>query len=96
MKAYVASVGAVPIQPVVNAPASAGGADLSERDQTAEEAERLARYRLIIEEGPGPGFVYKTLDRVTGEVVSQYPRDEVLKLQQDPGYASGKVIDTTA
>lgn len=95
MKAHVTLVGAVPAQPVVSAAASAGGSDFSEREQAAE-AERLARYRLIIEEGPGAGFVYKTLDRVTGEVVSQYPRDEVLKLKQDPGYASGRVIDTTA
>lgn len=96
MKASVTVIGAsVPAQPVVAAGSSAGGADLADREQAAE-AERLARYRLIIEEGPGSGFVYKTLDRVTGEVVSQYPREEVLKLKQDPAYDPGRVIDTTA
>lgn len=52
------------------------------------------RYRLTIEEGPG-GFVYKTRDRVTGEVIRQLPREEVVKMRQSPGYGAGGVIKTT-
>ncbi|WP_296817883.1 hypothetical protein [Brevundimonas sp.] len=75
---------------------NASGPDTSDRRRATEEAERLARYRLIIEGGPDAGFVYKNVDRLTGEIVSQYPREEVLKLKSDPAYSGGKVIDTTA
>ncbi len=53
-----------------------------------------SHYRLTIEEGPG-GFVYKTRDPVTGEVIRQFPREEVLKLQASPNYLGGRVIDTS-
>ena len=41
-------------------------------------------------------YVYKTLDRVTGEVISQLPREEVVRLKQDPRYGAGKLVDTRA
>ena len=51
----------------------------------------------MIEEGPSAGsYVYKTLDRVTGEVVRQLPREQVVQLMQGSDYASGSVIDTSA
>ena len=49
----------------------------------------------MIEEGPQKGsFVYKTLDRVTGEVVRQLPREDVVRLMDAERYSSGAVIDT--
>jgi flagellar protein FlaG len=39
-------------------------------------------------------FVYKTLDRRTGEVVSQFPRDEIVRLKDAAGYMPGDVIDS--
>jgi len=51
------------------------------------------RYRLTIEEGAN-GFVYKTLDRVTGEVIRQLPREEVMKMSASPAYGAGGVIKT--
>lgn len=55
------------------------------------------RYRLVIEPGTTSGsYVYKTLDRVTGEVVRQLPREEVVRLRDDAGYGAGQVIDTRA
>ena len=75
---------------------SAGQSGSSDAHQR-QEAEAQARYRLIIEEGPQKGsFVYKTLDRVTGEVVRQLPREEVVRLMDDDNYGSGSVIDTQA
>ena len=54
-----------------------------------------ADYRLVIEQDKASGtFIYKTLDRRTGEVVQQFPREEVLRLHEDPGYAPGDVIET--
>ena len=56
---------------------------------------QAADLRLVIEEDANTGsFVYKTLDRRTGEVVQQLPRDAVLKLQSDGGYTPGQVVDT--
>lgn len=67
------------------------------RSRIAEEADRAARYRLVIEEGPRSGsFVYKTMDRVTGEVVRQLPREEVVQLSADAAYDAGAVVDTRA
>lgn len=56
-----------------------------------------SEFRLIIEEDQASGaFVYKTLDRNTGEVVLQFPREEMLKLKDRAGYQAGAVIRTTA
>ena len=80
-------------------PAAAGStADGDFRDSRAsEEAERAARYRLVIEEGPQAGsFIYKTLDRVTGEVIKQLPREQVVDLMQTAEYSAGSVIDSKA
>lgn len=64
--------------------------------RAAADAERLAQYRLVIEEGPRAGsFIYKTLDRETGEVVRQLPREEVVSLGRQENYDLGAVIDTT-
>jgi len=49
--------------------------------------------RLVIEENQGQ-FVYKTLDPSTGEVLSQFPREELLKAQNDATTKPGMVINT--
>lgn len=65
--------------------------------QAPEPRQDMADLRLVIEENANTGtFVYKTIDRRTGEVVSQIPREEMLKLQQDEGYEAGAVIKTQA
>ena len=62
----------------------------------AVESNPEPTYRLVIEES-GPGsFVYKTLDRVTGEVVRQIPREEVVRMMSEETYRPGDVIDTGA
>lgn len=51
--------------------------------------------RLIIEEDANVGaYVYKTVDRNTGEVISQIPREEVLKMRERPEYEVGDVVST--
>lgn len=90
-----ANLGAInAVQPVLKTSQSPSG---SFENQQRQEAESNARYRLVIEEGPQKGsFVYKTLDRVTGEVVRQLPREEVVRLMDNQDYGSGSVIDTNA
>lgn len=81
------------VAPVGSAPASGGFQD----SQARQDAERTARYRLVIEEGPTHGsFIYKTLDSLTGEVIRQLPREEVVRLAGADGYDTGALIDTSA
>jgi flagellar protein FlaG len=50
--------------------------------------------RLFIEKDDAAGvFVYRIIDRRTGDVVQQFPREQVLQLMQSPDYGPGKVID---
>ena len=64
--------------------------------QQADHAAKAAHYRLVIEEGPVQGtFVYKTLDSSTGEVVRQFPREQVLRMAESGDYAAGGLIDTS-
>lgn len=52
-------------------------------------------YRFVIEEDAAARtYVYKTIDRTTGKVVSQYPREQLLKLMEDPTYKAGAVLKT--
>jgi len=91
--AAIATVAASTVQPVGSSASSGGFAD----SRMQQEAEEAARYRLVIEEGPSAGsFIYKTMDRVTGEVVRQLPREQVVDLMRDQSYHSGAVIDTRA
>lgn len=53
--------------------------------------------RLIIEEDQASGsYVYKTVNRVTGEVLQQFPRADILKLHAEHQYTTGSVISTEA
>ena len=53
--------------------------------------------RLIIEQDQASGsYIYKTVNRATGEVLTQFPRDAVLKLHQQVDYEAGAVIRTKA
>lgn len=91
--AAITPVTASPVQPIGGAASTGGFKDT----RTQKEADDAARYRLVIEEGPSAGsFIYKTMDRVTGEVVRQLPREQVVDLMRDNAYNSGSVIDTKA
>ena len=53
--------------------------------------------RLVIEEDEASGsYVYKTVNRLTGEVLLQFPRDDVLKMRERLDYEAGAVIRTKA
>ena len=51
--------------------------------------------RLVIEPSGG-SYVYKTIDRRTGEVIWQYPMEDVLKMRNQDSYSAGVVIRTSA
>jgi len=72
----------------------------AEREKANRSPERepgpdAAETRLVIEMDKASGsYVYKTINRQTGEVMSQLPRAEVLKLRDGGNYAAGAVIRT--
>jgi len=50
--------------------------------------------RLVIEEDKAAGsYVYMTVDPRTGKVISQIPREELLKMRDTPGYTPGSVVN---
>jgi flagellar protein FlaG len=56
-----------------------------------------ADMRLVIEEDKASGlYVYKTVNRLTGEVVQQLPREQVLQLKDQIDYEAGSVVRTKA
>ena len=72
----------------------------SAQGTTAEQAAQgqdPADMRLVIEEDKASGsYVYKTVNRLTGEVVQQLPREQVLQLKEQVDYEAGQVVRTKA
>ena len=90
-----ANIGGITAHDVTSIPVATNGDFRDSRAQ--QEADQAARYRLVIEEGPKSGsFIYKTMDRLTGEIVKQFPREQVVDLMRSAGYSAGAVIDTRA
>jgi flagellar protein FlaG len=96
MQNKVASFAATP-DPTFGRKSSAGppeGGITAVRPVPSTDAADL---RLIIEEDQASGaYIYKTVNRRTGEVVQQFPRQEILKLREETGYVAGGVIRTKA
>lgn len=82
-------IGTTPVRPSVP-PAPGGEAPV----QTGPDPVQM---RLVIEEDQATGsYIYKTVNRLTGEVIQQLPRADVLKLRGELRYAAGTVIRTEA
>jgi flagellar protein FlaG len=53
--------------------------------------------RLVIEEDKASNsYVYKTVNRLTGEIIQQLPREQVLQLREQLDYEAGTVVRTKA
>ena len=53
--------------------------------------------RLLVEPGKGAeGFVYKLVDRTTGQILSEFPREAAKTLAQSQQYQAGAVLDESA
>lgn len=76
-----------PVSPVAVQPATPAPAARNDNYDAS-------RFRLTIEAVGDHRFVYKVLDRVTGEVIRQLPREDVEKLNSDPTYRGGRLVDT--
>jgi flagellar protein FlaG len=93
----MSTTAAIPaIGPELQSPVSARSPAEDSSGQAAGEAPAAgaADLRLVIEEDKAANsFVYKTVDMRTGQVVQQFPREEVLRLKSTPDYEPGAVID---
>jgi flagellar protein FlaG len=82
-----------PVSEPLTFPSPAG--DIGAPAVAAPAVKTAADYRLVIEEDEAAGmFVYKTLDRQTGEIVSQFPREEILRMRDSGDYQAGSVLKT--
>jgi len=53
--------------------------------------------RLVIEEDKASGtYVYKTVNRRTGEILQQLPREQILKLRDALTYEAGHIVRAQA
>lgn len=91
--------------PASNAPDLSEGANVVPAPAVAaehepppvEEGPQPGDLRLVIEQDSATGqYVYKTVDRRTGETLQQLPREQILKLREEANYASGDVFDGQA
>ncbi|MFT4253938.1 MAG: hypothetical protein QM608_15820 [Caulobacter sp.] len=62
--------------------------------QKVDDGPQPGDLRLVIEEDIDSGiYVYKTVDRRTGETLKQYPREDVLRFKDAASYGPGKIYD---
>jgi flagellar protein FlaG len=95
MESKVAGVAATP-DPTFGQPAATPRAT-GPAPERAAPASDLVDMRLVIEEDKAAGsYVYKTINRLTGEVVQQLPREQILKLREALDYEAGDVVRAKA
>jgi flagellar protein FlaG len=81
---------ALPAPAPTTTQASAGN---SQAPPTQSDAQ--ADLRLVIEEDKAAGsYVYITVDPTTGKVISQLPREQLLKMRDAPDYRPGTIVDS--
>jgi flagellar protein FlaG len=96
MQSKVAPYAATP-DPTFGRHASSQNPEQGTNSETSSGEQEQADLRLIIEEDQASGtYVYKTVNRRTGEVILQLPREEVLKMREESQYVAGVVIRTRA
>ena len=80
--------------PELAQPAQAPKPAGSETSQTpSTPIDTQADLRLVIEDDKAAGsYVYKTINPVTGKVISQIPREQLLKMREDPDYTPGSIV----
>ncbi|HEY2660993.1 MAG TPA: hypothetical protein VGI79_14830 [Caulobacteraceae bacterium] len=83
--------------PTVGPAAPVQDVSASATSSTATAQPTGADLRLVIEDDKAAGcFVYKVINRTTGEVVQQAPQEQIVKLREADGYLAGDVIKAQA
>ena len=97
MENKVAAFAATPDPTYGQKPAPTPRPDPGTKADSAVQSPDPVDMRLVIEEDKASGsYVYKTVNRLTGEVIQQLPRDQLLKLRDQVAYEAGHVVRTKA
>ena len=82
------------VTPALPAPATTK-AGVGNSQAPPPQSDAQADLRLVIEEDKAAGsYVYKTVDPITGKVISQLPREQLLKMREAPDYRPGTIVDS--
>jgi flagellar protein FlaG len=93
----VAAFAATPDPTFGQKPAPQQRPDTGTAAGSAAQGQDPVDMRLVIEEDKATNsYVYKTVNRLTGEVIQQLPREQVLQLREQLDYEAGKVVRTKA
>jgi flagellar protein FlaG len=96
MESKVAAFAATP-DPTFGQKPAPPPADTASSAKRAAQSQDPVDMRLVIEEDKASNsYVYKTVNRLTGEVIQQLPRDQVLKLHEQLDYEAGDVVSAKA
>lgn len=72
-------------------------ADPATTAKRAAQSQDPVDMRLVIEEDKATNsYVYKTVNRLTGEVIQQLPREQVLQLHEQLDYEAGDMVRAKA
>jgi flagellar protein FlaG len=97
MDSKVATVAATPDPTYGKPPPKKTTTDTVGTVQPVAPSQDQADMRLVIEEDKATNsYVYKTINRLTGEVIQQLPREQVLQLREQLEYEAGSVVKTKA
>jgi flagellar protein FlaG len=97
MESKVAAFAATPDPTFGQKPAPPAAVDTASSAKRAALSQDPVDMRLVIEEDKASNsYVYKTVNRLTGEVIQQLPRDQVLKLREQLDYEAGDVVSAKA
>ena len=81
------------VAPVEGAKKSDKRTDLSDKSHSQPQPNYMLK--LTVDKDPDTGeFVYKAIDRYTGEVVRQLPQKELVNIRRSGSYQPGTVIKT--
>ncbi|MGA9658685.1 MAG: flagellar biosynthesis protein FlaG [Asticcacaulis sp.] len=94
-----------PVRPAVDLTKEIASTSASERskNETGNDASQKQakaptepyQLRLTVDKDPETGqWIYRAIDRYTGEVVREMPRQELVALRQSSTYKTGSVIKT--
>ncbi len=83
------------VTPAPTAPAKTAPANVGTSQAPPAQSDAQADLRLVIEEDKAAGsYVYKTVDPITGKVISQMPREQLLKMREASDYRPGAIVDS--
>lgn len=89
-----------PVQPVTDPTPPQTKSQATSQPNTLSVPAYIAEptdYRLVIDKDPISGtFVYRTVDRATGETVTQFPSEQLMKMRDSGDYKAGDVFSGTA